>query len=55
MLLPGTPQIRTCAHSLPAEAGDGTCTAGEHEGAVGYGMSEYLDQIIDEAPVGIAE
>ena len=27
----------------------------EHAGAVGYGMSEYLDQIIDDAPVGIAE
>ena len=22
---------------------------------VGYGLSEYLDQIIDDAPVGIAE
>jgi hypothetical protein len=22
---------------------------------VGYGMSEYLDQIIDEQPVGLAE
>ena len=30
-------------------------TGGEHQGAVGYGMSEYLDQIIDDAPVGIAE
>jgi len=30
-------------------------TEGEHAGAVGYGMSEYLDQIIDDAPVGIAE
>lgn len=32
-----------------------TITDGEHQGAVGYGMSEYLDQIIDGAPVGIAE
>ncbi len=24
-------------------------------GTVGYGMSEYLDQIIDGAPVGLAE
>ena len=32
-----------------------TITAGEHEGAVGYGMSEYLDQIIDGSPVGLAE
>jgi hypothetical protein len=30
-------------------------TEGEHAGAVGYGMSEYLDQIIDDSPVGIAE
>jgi hypothetical protein len=28
---------------------------GEVEGRVGYGLSEYLDQIIDGAPVGIAE
>jgi hypothetical protein len=28
---------------------------GEHSGRIGYGMSEYLDQIIDEKPVGIAE
>ncbi|MEY4995724.1 MAG: hypothetical protein RLZ67_449, partial [Actinomycetota bacterium] len=32
-----------------------TITQGEHEGAVGYGMSEYLDQIIDDSPVGLAE
>jgi hypothetical protein len=25
------------------------------DGRVGYGLSEYLDQIIDEKPVGIAE
>ena len=30
-------------------------TSGEHEGRVGYGMSEYLDQIIDGSPVGLAE
>ncbi|MFM9084041.1 MAG: hypothetical protein ACKOQ7_09240 [Actinomycetota bacterium] len=30
-------------------------TSGEHEGRVGYGMSEYLDQIVDGQPVGIAE
>jgi hypothetical protein len=30
-------------------------TDGEHEGKVGYGMSEYLDQIIDGSPVGLAE
>ena len=29
--------------------------AGEHAGAVGYGMSEYLDQIVDGSPVGLAE
>jgi hypothetical protein len=28
---------------------------GEHDGATGYGMSEYLDQIIDGQPVGKAE
>ncbi len=28
---------------------------GRPEDRVGYGMSEYLDQIIDDAPVGIAE
>lgn len=30
-------------------------TAGDSAGAIGYGMSEYLDQIIDGMPVGIAE
>ena len=25
------------------------------DGRVGYGLSEYLDQIIDDQPVGIAE
>jgi len=28
---------------------------GEHEGKVGWGMSEYLDQIVDGQPVGKAE
>jgi hypothetical protein len=28
---------------------------GEHAGAEGYGLSEYLDQIIDGQPVGTAE
>ena len=32
-----------------------TITSGEHAGKKGYGMSEYLDQIIDGAPVGLAE
>lgn len=32
-----------------------TITGGEHAGATGYGMSEYLDQIIDGSPVGLAE
>lgn len=32
-----------------------TMKSGTHSGRVGYGMSEYLDQIIDEKPVGIAE
>ena len=32
-----------------------TIKSGEFEGRVGYGMSEYLDQIIDGSPVGIAE
>jgi hypothetical protein len=27
----------------------------EHKGKVGYGLSEYLDQIIDGTPVGTAE
>jgi hypothetical protein len=30
-------------------------TQGEHDSSVGYGLSEYLDQIIDGRPVGIAE
>ncbi len=30
-------------------------TAGDSAGAIGYGMSEYLDQIIDGMPVGISE
>jgi hypothetical protein len=25
------------------------------DGKVGYGLSEYLDQIVDGAPVGLAE
>jgi hypothetical protein len=25
------------------------------DGRIGYGLSEYLDQIIDDAPVGLAE
>jgi len=32
-----------------------TVESGEFEGQVGYGLSEYLDQIIDDAPVGLAE
>ena len=32
-----------------------TITDGEHKGRTGFGMSEYLDQIIDGSPVGIAE
>ncbi len=32
-----------------------TMTGGEHDGVVGYGLSEYLDQIIDGVPVGLAE
>ena len=32
-----------------------TVTSGQHEGEVGYGLSEYLDQIIDGQPVGLAE
>jgi hypothetical protein len=32
-----------------------TITEGEHAGATGFGMSEYLDQIIDGTPVGLAE
>jgi hypothetical protein len=32
-----------------------TITSGEHSGREGWGMSEYLDQIIDDKPVGIAE
>ncbi|MFN3258422.1 MAG: hypothetical protein ACE37B_22300 [Ilumatobacter sp.] len=32
-----------------------TVRSGEFEGRTGFGMSEYLDQIIDDAPVGIAE
>lgn len=32
-----------------------TVHSGPFEGRVGYGMSEYLDQILDGAPVGAAE
>ena len=32
-----------------------TMASGEHDGAVGYGLSEYLDQIIDNKPVGFNE
>jgi len=30
-------------------------TGGEHDGRIGWGMSEYLDQIVDGQPVGKAE
>jgi hypothetical protein len=32
-----------------------TIHSGPHQGRVGYGLSEYLDQMIDGGPVGIAE
>ena len=32
-----------------------TMTSPEHAGKVGYGLSEYLDQIVDNVPVGLAE
>jgi hypothetical protein len=32
-----------------------TLESAADEGRVGYGMSEYLDQIVDGAPVGLAE
>ena len=32
-----------------------TMASGDHDGAVGYGLSEYLDQIIDNKPVGFNE
>jgi hypothetical protein len=32
-----------------------TVESGPFEGRVGYGLSEYLDQIIDDTPVGLAE
>jgi hypothetical protein len=32
-----------------------TVESGPYEGKVGYGLSEYLDQIIDGQPVGLAE
>jgi hypothetical protein len=32
-----------------------TVDSGPYEGRVGYGLSEYLDQIIDGSPVGTAE
>ena len=32
-----------------------TVESGEYEGRTGYGLSEYLDQIIDGSPVGLAE
>jgi hypothetical protein len=32
-----------------------TMVSDEHKGKVGYGLSEYLDQIIDNVPVGTAE
>ena len=33
----------------------GRCNRAPFEGRVGYGLSEYLDQIIDDQPVGLAE
>ena len=38
--------------TLTSDSGD---AAGDHVGSVGYGLSEYLDQIIDDKPVGVAE
>ena len=32
-----------------------TVQSGEYAGRTGYGMSEYLDQIIDGTPVGLDE
>lgn len=32
-----------------------TVRSGSFEGRVGYGMSEYLDQIVDGQPVGLDE
>jgi len=32
-----------------------TIESGEHAGRVGHGLSEYLDQIVDGRPVGLAE
>jgi hypothetical protein len=32
-----------------------TVETGEFAGQIGYGLSEYLDQIVDGAPVGTAE
>ena len=32
-----------------------TVDSGPYAGKVGYGLSEYLDQIVDERPVGLAE
>jgi hypothetical protein len=32
-----------------------TVESASYAGRVGYGMSEYLDQIIDGQPVGLAE
>jgi hypothetical protein len=32
-----------------------TVHSGPFEGQSGYGLSEYLDQIIDDSPVGLAE
>ncbi|MDX2380087.1 MAG: hypothetical protein QNM02_10065 [Acidimicrobiia bacterium] len=32
-----------------------TVRSGEFEGRTGFGMSEYLDQIVDDAPVGLDE
>ena len=32
-----------------------TIHSGDYAGRIGFGMSEYLDQIIDDQPVGLAE
>ena len=32
-----------------------TIESGPYAGRTGYGMSEYLDQIVDGSPVGLAE
>ncbi|MEI8241093.1 MAG: hypothetical protein WCI22_16905, partial [Actinomycetota bacterium] len=56
---PSQPPPRPRWHWLMTRISEGmtrwTVESGPFEGQHGYGLSEYLDQIVDGSPVGLAE